>query len=188
MQTLSLYDNSLIWAGLFRNKSVNKSRILQEFFPTSSLLSFPKRVSLESCFLIRHPDLGNKVRNSFQRHFLPVCVLSPSSSGFLWDLWGIFSSYSLEKEHLGLYQFRPSLCEVPSQGGCASQQLCLVWDRRYPVPISFGSWRCHRNRGTVKIILLQNPLPAPFVCLALLYSWVRSFCAQLGRIVLRVEF
>ncbi|PKU35716.1 ras-related protein rab-44 [Limosa lapponica baueri] len=42
------------------NKSVNKTRILQEFFPTSSLLSFPKTVSLESCFLIRHPDLGNK--------------------------------------------------------------------------------------------------------------------------------
>ncbi|KFO06440.1 Bombesin receptor-activated protein C6orf89, partial [Balearica regulorum gibbericeps] len=45
------------------NKSVNKTRILQEFFPTSSLLSFPKTVSLESCFLIRHPDLGNKSYN-----------------------------------------------------------------------------------------------------------------------------
>ncbi|NWS50505.1 CF089 protein, partial [Probosciger aterrimus] len=42
------------------NKSVNKTRILQEFFPASSLLSLPKTVSLESCFLIRHPDLGNK--------------------------------------------------------------------------------------------------------------------------------
>ncbi|NXL67176.1 CF089 protein, partial [Chordeiles acutipennis] len=42
------------------NKSVNKTRILQEFFPASSLLSFPETVSLESCFLIRHPDLGNK--------------------------------------------------------------------------------------------------------------------------------
>ncbi|NXT45887.1 CF089 protein, partial [Pluvianellus socialis] len=42
------------------NKSVNKTQILQEFFPTTSLLSFPKTVSLETCFLIRHPDLGNK--------------------------------------------------------------------------------------------------------------------------------
>ncbi|NWZ41030.1 CF089 protein, partial [Brachypodius atriceps] len=49
------------------NKSVNRSRILQEFFPTSSLLSFPKRVSLESCFLIRHPNLGNK---SYSLHSL----------------------------------------------------------------------------------------------------------------------
>ncbi|KFP05253.1 Bombesin receptor-activated protein C6orf89, partial [Calypte anna] len=49
------------------NKSVNKTRILQEFFPTSSLLSFPKTVSLESCFLIRHPDLGNK---SYSLHSL----------------------------------------------------------------------------------------------------------------------
>ncbi|NXU56192.1 CF089 protein, partial [Turnix velox] len=45
------------------NKSVNKSRILQEFFPTSSLLSFPKTLALESCFLIRHPHLGNKSYN-----------------------------------------------------------------------------------------------------------------------------
>ncbi|KFW90898.1 Bombesin receptor-activated protein C6orf89, partial [Phalacrocorax carbo] len=49
------------------NKSVNKTRILQEFFPTSSLPSFPKTVSLESCFLIRHPDLGNK---SYSLHSL----------------------------------------------------------------------------------------------------------------------
>ncbi|KFV47926.1 Bombesin receptor-activated protein C6orf89, partial [Tyto alba] len=49
------------------NKSVNKTWILQEFFPTSSLLSFPKTVSLESCFLIRHPDLGNK---SYSLHSL----------------------------------------------------------------------------------------------------------------------
>lgn len=147
MQTLSLYGNSLIWVGLFRNKPVNKSRILQEFFPPSSLLSFPKTVSLESCFLIRHPDLGNKVRNSFQRPSFPVYALSPSSSEFLWDLQGIFSWYNPEKEHLGLYQFCPSLCKVASQGGCASQQLCLVWGRRYPVPISLGSWRCHRIRG-----------------------------------------
>ncbi|NWJ10673.1 CF089 protein, partial [Crypturellus undulatus] len=42
------------------NKSLNKTRILQEFFPVSSLQSFPKSVSLESCFLIHHPDLGNK--------------------------------------------------------------------------------------------------------------------------------
>ncbi|XP_010209255.1 PREDICTED: bombesin receptor-activated protein C6orf89 homolog [Tinamus guttatus] len=49
------------------NKSPNKTRILQEFFPASSLLSFPKSVSLESCFLIRHPDLGNK---SYSLHSL----------------------------------------------------------------------------------------------------------------------
>ncbi|KFU92442.1 Bombesin receptor-activated protein C6orf89, partial [Chaetura pelagica] len=49
------------------NKSVNKTRILQEFFPSSSLLSFPKTVSLESCFLIRHPHLGNK---SYSLHSL----------------------------------------------------------------------------------------------------------------------
>ncbi|KAM8795703.1 CF089 protein, partial [Eudromia elegans] len=49
------------------NKSPNKTRILQEFFPTSSLLSFPQSVSLESCFLIRHPDLGNK---SYSLHSL----------------------------------------------------------------------------------------------------------------------
>ncbi|NWX91440.1 CF089 protein, partial [Nothoprocta ornata] len=49
------------------NKSLNKTRILQEFFPASSLLSFPKSVSLESCFLIRHPDLGNK---SYSLHSL----------------------------------------------------------------------------------------------------------------------
>ncbi|XP_040392158.1 bombesin receptor-activated protein C6orf89 homolog isoform X1 [Cygnus olor] len=42
------------------SKSVNGTQILQEFFPTSSSLSFHKTVSLESCFLIRHPDLGNK--------------------------------------------------------------------------------------------------------------------------------
>lgn len=70
---------------------MNKSRILQEFLPASSLRSFPKTVSLESCFLIRHPDLGNKVRNSFQTHWLPVCELCPSSSEVLWDLQGIFS-------------------------------------------------------------------------------------------------
>ncbi|RLV90041.1 hypothetical protein DV515_00014576, partial [Chloebia gouldiae] len=49
------------------NKSVNRSRILQELFPASSLLSFPKTVSLESCFLIHHPDLGNK---SYSLHSL----------------------------------------------------------------------------------------------------------------------
>ncbi|KFO80410.1 Bombesin receptor-activated protein C6orf89, partial [Cuculus canorus] len=49
------------------NKSVNKTRILQEFFPAFSLLSFPKTVSLESCFLIRHPHLGNK---SYSLHSL----------------------------------------------------------------------------------------------------------------------
>lgn len=147
MQTLSLYNDSLIWAGLFRNKSVNKSRILQEFFPASSLLSFPKTVSLESCFLIRHPDSGNKVSNSFQRHSFPVCELSPSSSEFLWDLQGIFSWYNPGKELLGLYQFCPVLCKVSSQGGCAPQQLYLVWGRRFLVPISLGSWRCHRIRG-----------------------------------------
>nr|XP_047910478.1 bombesin receptor-activated protein C6orf89 homolog isoform X2 [Anser cygnoides] len=42
------------------SKSVNRTQILQEFFPTSSSLSFHKTVSLESCLLIRHPDLGNK--------------------------------------------------------------------------------------------------------------------------------
>ncbi|KAF2978260.1 hypothetical protein EK904_013758 [Melospiza melodia maxima] len=49
------------------NKSVNRSGILQEFFPDSSLQSFPKTLSLESCFLIRHPDLGNK---SYSLHSL----------------------------------------------------------------------------------------------------------------------
>ncbi|KFV79992.1 Bombesin receptor-activated protein C6orf89, partial [Struthio camelus australis] len=49
------------------NKSLNKTWILQEFFPASSLLSFPKAVSLESCFLIRHPDLRNK---SYSLHSL----------------------------------------------------------------------------------------------------------------------
>lgn len=42
------------------SKSVDRTQILQEFFPTSSSLSFHKTVSLETCFLIRHPDLGNK--------------------------------------------------------------------------------------------------------------------------------
>ncbi|XP_052553995.1 bombesin receptor-activated protein C6orf89 homolog isoform X1 [Tympanuchus pallidicinctus] len=51
------------------NRSVNRTQILQEFFPTSSLLSFPKTVSLENCFLIRHPDLGNK---SYSLHSLFV--------------------------------------------------------------------------------------------------------------------
>ncbi|KFO84534.1 Bombesin receptor-activated protein C6orf89, partial [Buceros rhinoceros silvestris] len=54
------YFFNMVCFVLFRNKSVNKTRILQQFFPTSSLLSFPKTVSLESCFLIHHPDLGNK--------------------------------------------------------------------------------------------------------------------------------
>ncbi|OXB84499.1 UNVERIFIED_CONTAM: hypothetical protein H355_010926 [Colinus virginianus] len=49
------------------NKSVNRTQILQEFFPT--LLSFPKTVSLENCFLIRQPDLGNK---SYSLHSLFV--------------------------------------------------------------------------------------------------------------------
>jgi len=68
---------------------VNKTQILHEFFPTSSLLSFPKTVSLESCFLIRHPDLGNKVRNSSQGH----CGMSLSvrNSKALEDLQDIFS-------------------------------------------------------------------------------------------------
>ncbi|POI28642.1 hypothetical protein CIB84_007608 [Bambusicola thoracicus] len=51
------------------NRSVNRTQILQEFFPTSSLLSFPKTVSLENCFLIRHPDMGNK---SYSLHSLFV--------------------------------------------------------------------------------------------------------------------
>ncbi|XP_057895846.1 bombesin receptor-activated protein C6orf89 homolog [Melospiza georgiana] len=56
-----------LWSCPFWNKSVNRSRILQEFFPDSSLQSFPKTLSLESCFLIRPPDLGNK---SYSLHSL----------------------------------------------------------------------------------------------------------------------
>ncbi|XP_025041528.2 bombesin receptor-activated protein C6orf89 homolog [Pelodiscus sinensis] len=44
------------------NKGLNKTQILQELFPALSSLAFPKAVSLESCFLIRHPALGNKTR------------------------------------------------------------------------------------------------------------------------------
>ncbi|NXK94811.1 CF089 protein, partial [Formicarius rufipectus] len=45
----------------------NKSLILQEFLPESSLQSFPRTASLESCFLTHHPDLGNK---SYSLHSL----------------------------------------------------------------------------------------------------------------------
>ncbi|XP_039391722.1 bombesin receptor-activated protein C6orf89 homolog isoform X3 [Mauremys reevesii] len=41
-------------------KALNKTQILQELFPAFSLLAFPKAISLESCFLIRNPELGNK--------------------------------------------------------------------------------------------------------------------------------
>lgn len=160
MQTLSLYDDSLIWAGLFRNKSVNRSRILQEFFPTSSLLSFPKRVSLESCFLIRHPNLGNKVRNSFQRHFLPVCVLSPSSSEFLWDLQGIFSSYSPKKERLGLYQFCPSLCKLS-----ISRWLCLpavMSSLEQEMPCAHLPWQLEMSQKQRDF--KDHLVPAPLAC------------------------
>lgn len=123
MQTLSLYDDSLLWAGLFRTKSVNRSRILQEFFPDSSLLSFPKTVSLESCFLIRHPDLGNKVRNSFQRHSLLSMSCLPAAlrfcgicRAFLADtilkrsFWGCLSSvHPCVKWHLKV-AVPPSTC------------------------------------------------------------------------------
>ncbi|KFV68974.1 Bombesin receptor-activated protein C6orf89, partial [Dryobates pubescens] len=49
------------------NKSVNRTQILQQFFPSSSLLSLPKAVALESCFLIQQPQLGNK---SYSLHSL----------------------------------------------------------------------------------------------------------------------
>ncbi|XP_071434689.1 bombesin receptor-activated protein C6orf89 homolog isoform X3 [Pithys albifrons albifrons] len=58
-------DNSAeLWSCPF---GWNKSLILQEFLPESSWQSFPKTVSLESCFLIHHPDLGNK---SYSLHSL----------------------------------------------------------------------------------------------------------------------
>ncbi|KYO33113.1 hypothetical protein Y1Q_0014913 [Alligator mississippiensis] len=38
----------------------NKTQILQELFPAFSLLPFLQAVSLESCFLIHHPELQNK--------------------------------------------------------------------------------------------------------------------------------
>ncbi|XP_050812327.1 bombesin receptor-activated protein C6orf89 homolog isoform X1 [Gopherus flavomarginatus] len=41
-------------------KALNKTQILHELFPAFSLLAFPKAISLESCFLIRNPELGNK--------------------------------------------------------------------------------------------------------------------------------
>lgn len=59
---------------------MNRSRILQEFFPSSSVLPLPRTVSLESCFLIRHPQLGNKVRSSPQRHHLPAWGLQDTFS------------------------------------------------------------------------------------------------------------
>ncbi|NXI38848.1 CF089 protein, partial [Galbula dea] len=49
------------------SRPLNKTRILQEFFPTSSWLSFPRRVALESCFLIPQPEVGNK---SYSLHSL----------------------------------------------------------------------------------------------------------------------
>ncbi|XP_062834516.1 bombesin receptor-activated protein C6orf89 homolog isoform X2 [Anolis carolinensis] len=45
---------------MFRQKSLNKTQILQELFPIFSSLLYPKSVSLENCFLIHHPRLQDK--------------------------------------------------------------------------------------------------------------------------------
>jgi len=79
---------------------VNRTQILQEFFPTSSLLYFPKTVSLENCFLIRHPDLGNKVRNSSWSYCLPVCELSFRSCRPFGDLHAFSSFHCCVMWHL----------------------------------------------------------------------------------------
>lgn len=92
---------------------MNRTQILQEFFPTSSLLSFPKTVSLENCFLIRHPDLGNKVRNSSWSHCLPDCELSFRSS----------------RPFGGLHVFSSSHC-------------CAVWHLKVAVPPRTGEKAC----------------------------------------------
>lgn len=100
----------------FRNRSVNRTQILQEFFPTSSLLSFPKTVSLENCFLIRHPDLGNKVRNSSWSYCLPVCELSFRSCRPFGDLHAFSSFHRCVMWHLKV--------AVPPRTG---EKVCCVY-------------------------------------------------------------
>lgn len=84
---------------------MNKTWILQEFFPSSSLLSFPKTVSLESCFLIRHPDLGNKVRNPSQRCIISLSVIRPPVPRVFGRFAGYFQLIESWQKGLVWYQF-----------------------------------------------------------------------------------
>uniref|UniRef100_A0A8C3PWC8 Chromosome 6 open reading frame 89 n=1 Tax=Chrysolophus pictus TaxID=9089 RepID=A0A8C3PWC8_CHRPC len=142
------------------NRSVNRTQILQEFFPTSSLLSFPKTVSLENCFLIRHPDLGNKVRNSSWSHCLPDCELSFRSSRPFGDLH-VFSSF----------------------------HCCVMWHLKVAVPPRTGekaccAYLCAPGTQSPPPSAVRNACGVS----QLLTFMSRSVCAQLGTIHLRGTF
>ncbi|XP_042321286.1 bombesin receptor-activated protein C6orf89 homolog isoform X2 [Sceloporus undulatus] len=62
-------DSSEIWSNhprqrlafqMFKQNHLNKTQILQDMFPIFSSLLYPKAISLENCFLIRHPRLQDK--------------------------------------------------------------------------------------------------------------------------------